>query len=46
MKVVVECVICHQKFESDGSLLVPEHPDQTQTKINCIGSNHNGRLVN
>ena len=45
MKIIVECVICHQKFESDESLLVPEHPDQKITNIICIGSNHKGRSV-
>ncbi|NQW21310.1 MAG: hypothetical protein HQ477_11425 [Chloroflexi bacterium] len=45
MKVIVECVICRETFDSDDSLLLPEHPDQKMTEVNCIGSNHKGRPV-
>ena len=45
MKITVECVICHETFESDDSLLLPEHPDEKASNVTCIGSNRKGRPV-
>ena len=45
MKVTVECIICGETFESDDSLMLPEHPDRKVTNVTCIGSNRKGREV-
>ena len=45
VKVIVECVICNETFESDDSLLLPEHPDRKVTNVTCIGSNRKGRKI-